>query len=71
MPWVTLWVPEACSLVAHCYTDLFRKALECMHGKSNWSRDLVQKLDFGKVSPMLDPYFYSNLFMNGILVINE
>lgn len=32
VPWVTLWVSGACSLAAHCYTDLIRETVG-MHGR--------------------------------------
>lgn len=32
VPWVTLWTSGACSLVAHCCTDLIRETVG-MHGK--------------------------------------
>lgn len=32
VPWITLWVSGACSLSAHCYTDLIRETVG-MHGK--------------------------------------
>lgn len=32
VPWVALWVSGACSLAAHCYTDLIRETVG-MHGK--------------------------------------